>query len=844
MTSRGTFGVLFPPTDPLPQPQPTRPAPSPATPHPTLPDCADLLVPDLVGVASPPPDLRWLTPGYRNLPPSSSSSPTADWSSRSAPPAVCPLGSSTFLLEKNGGSPGLAFVSWMRTEVHPPWPRSGAGYGGHSGGCSPSRFPRPKGSSCSDGSSPARTPLMLWSGRLSRRRKSCGPSPPQKHSRMPARLQECAAFTILGDCMHLPREFEVCCSKQHHQPLGTQSVQKGHFYMTQNSPVVSSGSLESGAQDQSGYSSKWEYDCSILDGLLDACKKSVVKEHNRVHLCFKSSKSLKCNLNQVPVLHYLCLDDQKFETSHCHVVLYDVPTACGNHFSLGEDAPCRSKSSFRKPNWINNLECKRLEFDLDPIILGLNCSNAARLSVAQEAATSNSVARFLFASVVFAIVQVTWHSVGILLASISTIVYIFIQVFQKYLSNIYQYFMLQKVFGHSWKNMHLRCCHILYWPIILQDRSLSSTVNVEYAHKAAIQKHMLWSNIVMDLLTGLFLGVVLLLKTEIICSWTFALVHYMTDSVLRSGCVWLMGVPAGFKLNTELAELLGMISLNAIQIYSTLWSIVGGFLRHIIWGLAFSGILLGLTVPVSFFIDVIQLATLHVTLLQWLISLIYSRQIQTVASLWRLFRGRKWNPLRQRLDSYDYTVEQHVVGSLLFTPVLVLLPTTSIFYIFFSMLSTAVICLCILLEITVSIIHSTPYAELIMWVARRQRFPTGLFFHPVMWSSVSAVDGDGLLSTKGYRKTEHLVLGKSEPLVSELCCNYATFGHIIRPHYRKIFNGVALSFCKQLAYGILSGERVPTTLHLQFSLFPWMHLGIRHYWLLCRDSVLSCAPKR
>uniref|UniRef100_A0A0E0L0M4 Phosphatidylinositol N-acetylglucosaminyltransferase subunit Q n=1 Tax=Oryza punctata TaxID=4537 RepID=A0A0E0L0M4_ORYPU len=597
------------------------------------------------------------------------------------------------------------------------------------------------------------------------------------NTRMPARLQECAAFTILGDCVHLPRKFEVCCSKQNHQP----SVQKGHFYMTQNSPVVSSGSLENGDQDQSGYSSKWEYDCSILDGFLDACKKSVVKEHNWVYLCFKSSKSLKCNLNQVPVLHYLCLDDQKFETSHCH----------------------------------------------DPIVLGLNCSNAARLSVAQEAAT----------------IQVTWHSVGILLASISTIIYIFIQAFQKYLSNIYQYFMLQKVFGHSWKNMHLRCCHILYWPIILQDRSPSSIVNVEYAHKAAIEKHTLWSNIVMDLLMGLFLGVVLLLKTEIICSWTFALVHYMTDSVLRSGCVWLMGVPAGFKLNTELAELLGMISLNAIQIYSTLWSIVGGFLRNIIWGIAFSGILLGLTVPVSFFIDVIQLATLHITLLQWLISLIYSRQIQTVASLWRLFRGRKWNPLRQRLDSYDYTVEQHVVGSLLFTPVLVLLPTTSIFYIFFSILSTAIICICILLEITVSIIHSTPYAELIMWVARRQRFPTGLFFHPVMWSSVSAVDGDGLFSTKGYRKTEHLVLGKSEPLVSELCCNYATFGHIIRPNYQKIFNGVALSFCKELAYGILRGERTPTTLHLQFSLFPWMHVGIRDYWMLCRDSVLSSAPK-
>ncbi|KAL5230455.1 hypothetical protein ABZP36_029231 [Zizania latifolia] len=659
------------------------------------------------------------------------------------------------------------------------------------------------------------------------------------NKRMPARLQEYAAFTILGDYVHLPREFEVFHSKQNHQSFGDQSVQKEHFGANQNNSIVLSGSLESGDQDRSDGNNKWEYDCSILDGFLDACKKSIVKKGNWVHFCCKSCKILKCDLNQVPVLNHLYLDDQKFETSHCHVILYDVPTAGRNHFSLGEDAACRLKSSIKKPNWINNLERKPLVFDLDPIVLALNCSNAARPSIAQEAATSTSVVLFSL----HLLVQVTWHCVGIFFASVSTIIYIFIQVFQKYVSDISQYFMLQKIFRHSWKNMRLRSCQILYWPIFLQDKSLSSTVNVQYTHKAAIQKHALWLNIVIDLLMGSFLGAALLLKTEIICSWTFALVRYMTNSVLRSGCVWLMGDPAGFKLNTELAELLGMISLNAIQIYSTLWFIVGGFLRHIIWGLAFSGILFGLTVPVSLFIDVIQLATLHVTLLQWLISLIYSRQIQTVTSLWRLFRGRKWNPLRQRLDSYDYTVEQHVVGSLLFTPVLLLLPTTSIFYIFFSILSTTLICLCILLEITVSIIHSTPYAELIMWVVRRQRFPTGLFFHPVVLSSVSALDGDGLLSIKGCRKTEHLH-GQSEPLVSELRCNCATFGQIIGQNYQNIFNGAALSFCKQLAYGILSGERIPTTLHLQFSRLPWMHVGTRDYWMLCHGSILSCAPKR
>jgi len=167
-------------------------------------------------------------------------------------------------------------------------------------------------------------------------------------------------------------------------------------------------------------------------------------------------------------------------------------------------------------------------------------------------------------------------------------------------------------------------------------------------------------------------------------------------------------------------------------------------------------------------------------------------------------RGRKWNPLRQRLDSYDYTVEQHVVGSLLFTPVLLLLPTASIFYIFFSILSSTIICLCIVLEIAISIIHSTPYAELILWLTRRQRFPAGLLFLPVSSSFVSTDQDDA----SSERKTDHLVHVRSVTLVSELHCNYHTLGQVIGPNYRKVFNVIALSFCKQLAYGVLSGARL------------------------------------
>ncbi|CAO2207570.1 unnamed protein product [Urochloa humidicola] len=667
------------------------------------------------------------------------------------------------------------------------------------------------------------------------------------NKRMPVSLQESATFTILGDCgRHLPGELEEYCSTKQ-LPLDTQFVQKEHFGASKNNVMI--GSVGNGDQHPSYGHRRWGCDCCVMDGFLDACRKSAVKEGSWVHFFCKSGKSFKGNLNQVPVLCHLYFDGQQIDINHCHVILYKVPTFGRNHFSLGVDTPRKLKGSFKKPNWINDLQKQPSFLDLDSILLALNCSNAASLPVTQECSTSSTGAYFAFASVYDVLVQVTWHCMGIFLASASTILYIVILMFRKCLSHIFQYLMLHKVFKHSWNNIHRRSCQILYWPILFRDTSPSSTVNVEYAHKAAIRKHTLWSSIAVDLLMGFVLGAAFLLNTETICIYTIALVHHMTDAILRSGCVWLMGVPAGFKLNTELAELLGMISLNAVQIYSTLWFFVGGYLRHIIQGIAFSGIILGLTAPVSFFIDIIQLATLHVTMLHWLISSIYSRQIQTVASLWRLFRGRKWNPLRQRLDSYDYTVEQHVVGSLLFTPVLLLIPTTSVFYVFFSILTTTVIWVCVMLEIVIALIQSTPYAELTLWVTTRQRFPAGVFFlHVPSTSGHTSEDDD--LSTHPVRgcnekKTKDTIDAQSESLVSELNCNYATLVQVIRSNYERAFNRTGFSFCKQLAYGILSGERVPSSLHLQPSpSFPWMNIGITEYWMHCRDSVLSCSPKR
>jgi phosphatidylinositol N-acetylglucosaminyltransferase subunit Q len=120
-----------------------------------------------------------------------------------------------------------------------------------------------------------------------------------------------------------------------------------------------------------------------------------------------------------------------------------------------------------------------------------------------------------------------------------------------------------------------------------------------------------------------------------------------------------------------------------------------------------------------------------------------------------------------------------VVGSLLFTPILLLIPTTSVFYVFFSILTTTVIWVCVMLEIVIALIQSTPYAELTLWVMRRHRFPAGLFFFHLPSNGHTFEDDDLSSHSVGCcneTRKEDLIDKLSESLVSELHCSYATFG--------------------------------------------------------------------
>ncbi|KAF3787347.1 Phosphatidylinositol N-acetylglucosaminyltransferase subunit q [Nymphaea thermarum] len=472
-----------------------------------------------------------------------------------------------------------------------------------------------------------------------------------------------------------------------------------------------SGSVTSG--------SSCPYCSHVMESCLDHCLQHFVGQSCWIQLCNDNHRLSTKKLSWVPQLHHMHWNGLLL-ICNFHVIIYEQPVYGVHHYSLNSWClleQARTQASFasniKKPKWVQKLEQK----GPSPTLI---CHKIMKY----------------------------W-----LLSPLCMI--------------------LSKLFRHTWKNVHIRSCQLVYWPIYLRGSGIRHQACVEYAHKDAVRKHSMWLSIILDVILGNIFGLSLLCHLDAVCTWYSLLVHNVTNNILRSGCVWLMGVPAGFKLNTELAEMLGVISLNVIQVWSTFWFFMRPFLRCFAIGLSISGILFGMTVAEALCLDMIFLVTSHLSTLNWLISLLYAQQLQALASLWRIFRGRKWNPLRLRLDSYDYSVKEHVVGSLLFSPLLLLLPTTSVFYIFFTIINSTITFICIFIEVSISILHAIPCPEIFFWIIQPRRFPSGIWFE--------------ILS--GF--TNQQMQGRPERIVSVLNISSTSLGCGLDPHQGRIRTRVA-----------------------------------------------------
>lgn len=191
-----------------------------------------------------------------------------------------------------------------------------------------------------------------------------------------------------------------------------------------------------------------------------------------------------------------------------------------------------------------------------------------------------------------------------------------------------------------------------------------------------------------DFMMGALLLLVLMQNPQLKQQLLEALSTYTRSSLdwTHSYLAWLsMGVPWGIKLNTPLNQFLGTRFLYILTLWRSFYSeFIAVYLSAIV---DFLLLLLpfGITLSLTALHDFLKFLNLCLICFFVISNRIFVLQVSALKSLGRLFLGKKWNVLRQRVDSYDHagSPNQLLVGTMLFTVLLFLLPTTGMYTLIF-----------------------------------------------------------------------------------------------------------------------------------------------------------------
>ncbi|KAI8141850.1 N-acetylglucosaminyl transferase component-domain-containing protein [Fennellomyces sp. T-0311] len=230
-----------------------------------------------------------------------------------------------------------------------------------------------------------------------------------------------------------------------------------------------------------------------------------------------------------------------------------------------------------------------------------------------------------------------------------------------------------------------------------------------------------------DIIIGLAIGSFLTTNRYIMSYLLHKILHEYTVESLQSMMLWFLESPAGLKLNHELGSFLSELFLWLIRLWTGCMQAIKPLTPQIIHVIGLSGIF-GVSMIISLLSDFLAFMTLHVYCFYMVAARIFNWQLITLYSLFNLFRGKKRNMLRNRIDACDYDLDQLLLGTCLFTLLTFLFPTVLIYYVTFALGRVGVIFLQAIMETLLAFFNHFPLFAIMLRVKDPDRLPGGLRF--------------------------------------------------------------------------------------------------------------------
>ncbi|KAF2501687.1 Gpi1-domain-containing protein [Lophium mytilinum] len=382
------------------------------------------------------------------------------------------------------------------------------------------------------------------------------------------------------------------------------------------------------------------------------------------------------------------------------------------------------------------------------------------------------------------------------------------------------------------QQVDIRLQQFCYWPIqyLTLRKRKGNWESITNSHPEYIRFYnSLWL-VANDVIIGIALGSYIIENHVYVASQVDTIFTTWSIEGLRRTISWLMEWPGGLKLNNQLAGFLGDLFLWVIDHWSASMSLLRPFLPAVIHFIGFSSFA-GATMPISLFSDLVSLLTLHIYSFYIASARIFNWQLTIIFSLFHLFRGKKRNVLRNRIDSCDYDLDQLLLGTILFTLLFFLLPTVFVFYFTFASARMAIISLKAALDTMLACLNHFPLFALMLRIKDSRRLPGGIRFD--LQDTRSAPLPEHHLSAP----TSYIVL-KSIPLpLTAMFNEYFELSNRLQKHY--LSPGVFLC--------LVTGRFVPpihrkNLYSLQYSMLPARRAGIVELWTKLTDNVNASKP--
>ncbi|KAH7362319.1 phosphatidylinositol N-acetylglucosaminyltransferase subunit GPI1 [Plectosphaerella cucumerina] len=384
------------------------------------------------------------------------------------------------------------------------------------------------------------------------------------------------------------------------------------------------------------------------------------------------------------------------------------------------------------------------------------------------------------------------------------------------------------------QQVEIRLQQFCYWP--LQYMTLRQRKNnwgsITTSHPDYIRFYnSLWL-VANDVIIGIALGSYIIDNAEWVAKAIGDLLRTYTVNALRSSIAWLMGNPAGLKLNSELAVFLGDLFLWVIEYWSNCIETLQPALPHIVWFIGFSSFA-GASMPIALFSDLLSILTVHIYSFYLASARIYHWQLTILNSLFHLFRGKKHNVLRNRIDSCDYDLDQLLVGTIFFTLLFFLLPTVVVFYLNFAIARMVIITIKASFDTLLSFLNHFPLFALMLRVKDPRRLPGGIRLE------LRDANDRRYNASSPDRPPTSVIYLKPIPLTFRAMFHqYFQMGSRIHKHY----------LSPRVLLCLLTGKFVPPInrkklYSLQYSMLPAHRASIREMWTAVTAPSPSAARK-